>query len=388
MNRTVTTTAAVQPRRREAWIDLLRVVACLLVVFAHCCDGFVGAFDTDRSAFITGALMGSLTRPCVPLFVLMTAMLVMPLGEGTTLHGFYRKRIGRILPPLIFWSVALPVLFYIYYAHVNPASANPMVDTSAYTPAGVWQKIWLMVFNFNFDTVPLWYLYMLVGLYLIIPILDAWLAKATRREVLTVLRIWGVTLFIPYLKLIAPHVGYTGNFGSMEILCACDWNAYGTFYYLTGFIGYLILAFYMRKWGLQWSAAKTAAICIPMFVVGYAITAGGFIKIQDYYPGDYSYLEVIWYFTGINVFMMTFAILAAFSRLKLRPRRWLTRLASLTFGIYLCHFIFVYVTFDLFGLTSMPAALKILCMTVVSFAAAAAVTWLMRLVPFTRRFID
>lgn len=86
MNRTVTTTAAVQPRRREAWIDLLRVVACLLVVFAHCCDGFVGAFDTDRSAFITGALMGSLTRPCVPLFVLMTAMLVMPLGEIGRAH--------------------------------------------------------------------------------------------------------------------------------------------------------------------------------------------------------------------------------------------------------------------------------------------------------------
>lgn len=374
--------------RREGWIDALRIVACLLVVFAHCCDGFVGAFDTDRDAFLTGAIMGSLTRPCVPLFVLMTAILIIPLGESTTLTGFYRKRIGRLLPPLIFWSVALPVLFYVYYALVNPQSANPMVDTSLYTVGGLWQKIWLMVFNFNFDTVPLWYLYMLVGLYLIIPILNEWLVRATQREVLTILKIWGFTLFIPYLRLLAPHVGYTGNFGSMEILGACDWNAYGTFYYLTGFIGYLILAFYIRRWPPQWSNTRMAAICIPMFIVGYAITAGGFITIQDYYPGDYSYLEVIWYFTGVNVFMMTFPVLMAFSRLSIRPRRWLSYLASLTFGIYLCHFIFVYVTFDLFGMTSMPAFLRILCMTLTSFLAAAIITALMRKTKFTSKFIN
>jgi len=30
--------------RREhiGWVDLLRVLACFLVVFAHCCDPFVG----------------------------------------------------------------------------------------------------------------------------------------------------------------------------------------------------------------------------------------------------------------------------------------------------------------------------------------------------------
>lgn len=28
-----------------AWVDFLRILACFLVVLAHCCDPFVGSFD-------------------------------------------------------------------------------------------------------------------------------------------------------------------------------------------------------------------------------------------------------------------------------------------------------------------------------------------------------
>ena len=40
-------------RERIGWVDLLRVTACFLVVFSHCCDPFVGQFDNDRAAFLT-----------------------------------------------------------------------------------------------------------------------------------------------------------------------------------------------------------------------------------------------------------------------------------------------------------------------------------------------
>lgn len=366
---------------------MLRVVACALVVLAHCCDSFVGAFDTDRTAFLSGAAIGSLARPSVPLFVLMTAILLLPMPDATTLRSFYRKRIGRIIPPLIFWSIALPVLFFAYYKFINPATANPTIDVGGYTTSGLLSKIWLMVFNFNFDTVPLWYLYMLVGLYLIMPILNAWLTAADRKDIRTFLYIWGFTLFIPYLRLIAPHVGYTGNFGSMEIFGACDWNAYGTFYYITGFIGYMVLVYYLRRFPLKWSNGRMLAICLPMFAAGYAITFGGFVRIQDFFPGDYSYLEVIWYFTGINVFMMTFPILMIFSRLSIKPRRWISRLAGLSFGIYLCHFIFVYIAFDIFNPIPVHPVAKIFAMAVCSFGAAAALSWLCSLTPLTKRFV-
>lgn len=41
----------INKRENIGWIDLLRVTACFLVVFAHCCDPFVARFDTDRPTF-------------------------------------------------------------------------------------------------------------------------------------------------------------------------------------------------------------------------------------------------------------------------------------------------------------------------------------------------
>ena len=102
-------------KENVGWVDLLRVLACFLVVFAHCCDGFVGQFDADRQSFLTGVFSGSLVRPCVPLFVMMTGVLLLPVKKEYTLGGFYRKRIGRILPPLVFWSLVLPTLAFLYF---------------------------------------------------------------------------------------------------------------------------------------------------------------------------------------------------------------------------------------------------------------------------------
>ena len=85
---------------------------------------------------------------------------------------------------------------------------------------------------------------MLVGLYFIIPIFHAWLERATRKDIKLFLSLWGISLFLPYIKMAAPALGYIGNRGNMDILGVCDWNAFGSFYYVSGFIGYLILAHY------------------------------------------------------------------------------------------------------------------------------------------------
>ena len=85
------------------WVDALRVLACFMVVASHCCDGFVAEFNADRQAFVTGVFTGSLMRASVPLFVMMTGVLLLPIPAEMRLGGFYRRRLGRIIPPLVFW---------------------------------------------------------------------------------------------------------------------------------------------------------------------------------------------------------------------------------------------------------------------------------------------
>lgn len=60
-----------------------------LVVFAHCCDPFVARFDTDRPTFLQGCALGSAVRCCVPLFVMMTGVLLFPVRNG--MSEFYKK---------------------------------------------------------------------------------------------------------------------------------------------------------------------------------------------------------------------------------------------------------------------------------------------------------
>lgn len=61
-----------------AWVDFLRILACFLVVLAHCCDPFVGSFDGSFD-FKSGVFIGSLVRPCVPLFAMISGVLLFPV---------------------------------------------------------------------------------------------------------------------------------------------------------------------------------------------------------------------------------------------------------------------------------------------------------------------
>ncbi len=368
-----------QPSARPniGWIDFLRILACFMVVTSHCCDGFVAQFDSDPQSFYVGVTLGSLMRACVPLFAMMTGVLLLPLPPSMTLSSFYRKRVGRIIPPLIFWSLVLPPVAYLYFTGWGSHTVNPSVDMSAYTPEGLTNRLWSWILNFNFDTTPLWYLYMLLGLYLIMPIIGSWLKEASQKDIRNFLYVWFITLFLPYLKLFAPAIGYLGNYGNLDILGGCDWNAFSTFYYVSGFVGYLVLAYYLKTYPLQWSASRLASVFVPMFVVGYAITAGGYVWMQKLHPGDYAYLEIIWFFTGINVWMMTVPVFVAVQKINFKSRRWMSVLASLTFGIYLCHFFFVMVAYDVFDMNALPAVVRIVLMAVSVFCVAAALTWLL-----------
>ena len=368
------------------WIDFLRVIACFLVVISHSCDPFIAQFDADRGTFLTGAFMGSLMRSCVPLFVMMTGVLLLPV-RNMGMGQFYKKRIGRIIIPLVFWSVVLPVLFFVYLNYVKPGTTNLMVNVADYTTGNMLSKIYLFIFNFNFDTIPLWYLYMLIGLYLVMPILSAWLNQASKKDIKLFLYLWGVSLLVPYLTMLAPALGYAGNYGSMGIFGVCGWNDYGTFYYFSGFIGYLVLAYYLVKYPPSWSLKRTLAICIPLFIAGYGATIGGYLLIQEYFPGDYTYLEIPWLFCGINVFMMTFAVFSIVQKLKIPSSATMSHLASLSFGIYLCHFVFVQLAYDVFDIHSLPTIVKILLTAILSYLISAAVSKLLWSFKITRKFI-
>lgn len=370
---------------RIGWVDLLRVLACLLVVLSHCCDPFVAQFDNNRTEFLTGVFWGSLVRSCVPLFVMMTGVLLLPLKMD--MGTFYRKRIKRVVIPLVIWSLITPVLYYLYLNHAVETT-SPSIAMADHTLTAALQKLYLFVFNFSYATTPLWYLYMLIGLYLFMPIIGTWLNHASQKDIKCFLYIWGISMMLPCIQMLAPITGYAGNFGNQGLLGVCDWNPYGTFYYFSGFIGYIVLAYYLVKYPLDWSWKKIMPVTLPLFLVGYIITAFGFIFTQNYYPGNFAYLELLWYFSGINVFAMTFSIFVIMQKLQAPYSPFMSKVASFTFGIYLCHFLIVQMGYDLVHtFIPLPAFLQIPLMAILVFSASLAIVWLLSLNRITRKAV-
>ncbi|NDV82718.1 acyltransferase [Bacteroides sp. 51] len=368
-------------REHIAWVDLLRVVACFLVVVAHACDPFVAQIGVKDSEFLWGAYIGSLVRPCVPLFVMISGVLLLPTNMN--MKDFYARRAKRLFVPFIFWSLVLPVLNYLYFS-TGIESTNPAINPDNYTVAATINKMYTFIFNFNQDTTPMWYVYMLIGIYLFLPIMSAWLVQASKKDIQYFLGIWIVSLCLPYIALVAPYLGYTGD----GLLGACTWNSFGMLYYFSGFLGYVILAYYLKKYPLNWNASKRFGIGIPMFVVGYLAAAFGFIYASRNFPGQWNIIEIPWYFYGISVFLMTFPVYLIMQNIKIKQSALLSKIASLTFGIFLCHFVFVQIGYDfVYTFIPVPAPIQIILTSIVAFLLSMLIIWLMSLSKITRKVI-
>lgn len=66
---------------RIIWLDILRMCAIFMVICIHCSDPFnVSPEARSNPEFnLWGSIYGSFLRPCVPLFVMTTGILLLPV---------------------------------------------------------------------------------------------------------------------------------------------------------------------------------------------------------------------------------------------------------------------------------------------------------------------
>jgi surface polysaccharide O-acyltransferase-like enzyme len=204
------------------WLDIVRFVALFIIVCCHCANPF--NWVPDDSPVIGdikfwGAIHGSMLRHGVSLFVMITGALLLPV-RGDALP-FYKKRIGRVFFPFLIWSV-IYCLFPVIVGWVGggeqlirsffPYVGDDLMDQSLTVSL---KHIAMIPFNFSTICVHLWYIYLLIGLYLYIPIFSAWVEKTSERTKLWFLIAWAVTTLLPY---------YT-YFASTYIWSTCSWNS-------------------------------------------------------------------------------------------------------------------------------------------------------------------
>ena len=364
---------------RIVWLDVIRCVAMIMVIGVHCIDPFYISPTMRAIPEYThwAAIYGSLLRPSVPLFVMMTGLLLLPVKKQP-LGKFYKKRIYRVLFPFLIWSVLYSMFPWVtgvlglpkeiigdFFCYKQGQESQSLIDSL--------KDVAMIPFNFSHKENHMWYIYLLIGLYLYMPFFSAWIENADRKTKRAFLLIWIISLFIPYLK------EYVANclFERSGYVFGTDtWNEFGLFYYFAGFNGYLLLGHYVKK-GNDWSLMKTFILCILMFAVGYYITYTGFSTTASNPNATETEMELFFTFCSPNVLLMTLATFLLLQKVVITNSTVIKVLANMTqcgFGIYMVHYFVVGPFFLLIGPSSLPIPLQVPLMAICIFLCSWAFT--------------
>jgi len=285
------------------WINNLRIVAMFLVVILHTTSPMLMAYGkVPDNYWLIADFYNALARFGVPVFVMITGALL--LGRDYEPGDFLKRRLWRIIPPFLFWS-----LVYVAYAWYD--------EDIAFTN-DVWLNVKIVLHQLKFGaSYHLWYVYMLIGLYFIIPILSKFVRNASEKLIVYFILLWLIVMLIsqPYLVRYNPQIDL---------------------HYISGYIGYLVLGYYLAtKQFPAWLNARWFGLIFLLSLI--VIVAGTYITCISTKGLTTLFYEPI----SPMIVLLSGSIFMVFrlSAVRLSPKikKFTNFAGAYTYGIYLSH---------------------------------------------------
>lgn len=292
------------------YIDTLKVLACIAVIFLHTSAGLIYSFKIiDHSWWWYANIVDSITRFGVPIFLLVSGLLILDPQKEESLSEYFRKRIKKVIIPFIAWS-----FIYILWKSKMILISNPFVIS--------W-KLEIINILQGQNYYHLGFLYYLIGFYLAAPILRIYIKNAPIQNIHYFIILWLIanpifSLLIKFLNLniynsLQLVLGYVGYFVLGYLLSQYEFNFKKRLYfYILGFIGIFITLF--------------GTYCL-------ILQNGG---ILDEYFYEYLSLNVIMVSSAIFIFFRSIDWKTIFEK-NIRLSSIISNISSASLGIYLIH---------------------------------------------------
>jgi surface polysaccharide O-acyltransferase-like enzyme len=338
-------------KHRMYWIDCSRVLAAFAVVWLHISAGFVVDHPSTASwSWWIGNVADSMSRWSVPFFVMITGYLLLS-RPCDSLKEFYVRRFSRIMIPLVFWTVFYLGLDFLLGPMTIMAASKLVIAGIPY--------------------VHMWYLYMLLGLYLVAPLIMKFVVVSSRRRLL-----WATALCL-CLGVVISYVlpaQITGTFLDL----------------FPQFIGYFIAGYYI-------ATVETKQIRPILLWVGFVASVLGVALLTallmpfEAAPWDftYRYLNPLVILMSLCLFYIVVQGLDTDSQCT--PSllmKIVSFLAPLTLGIYLVHpFFMLLIRHFLWPVSLRIPLIEIPIWTLMTFALSAVLVAIVRLIPGVRRIV-
>ena len=336
-------------------LDLLRTVACLSVVMIHVSAEFV-VRGTTGPDFWLGNLFDSISRAAVPLFVMISGALMLD-GNYEFTKKKWLKHIGRMIVFYIVWSTFYYLIFnQPWNGNFSPKNALGQIITGHYH---------------------LWFVPMIIGLYLIVPLLRAWVNEKNIRSVEYFLLLSAVlTFFIPQCVIMLKYAaGWIGAFD--KLLENLDLQ------YTAGYTTYFVLGWYLNR-----GVRRGKLVCALGIVSVCLIFAGtAFVSLVVRKSG-YPFYEN----DTITVLMYSAAIFtlcrSKFGQEK-QPCKLLRAstgwIAKCSLGIYAVHVYVISQLMPVFG--QLHAAVAIPLVFVLTFIGSAVISTILGMIPLVKKIV-
>lgn len=296
--------------KRILWIDMLNVFACMSVLLLHSTNSEIHHFSGHISFnWVLGLFTHSFFIWAVNVFFMLSGftLIRMSLFNSGGVKNFFRKRLKRLLIPVITWNV-----IYMAIALAQQYKNGCSFDSST----AMFDKFCSFEYNGH-----MWFFVPLICLYLSIPFLAVFALNAKR----SLLKFYILlSLFICAFSPLSPD--FTVRSSIQDI-----------FIFGSRFVVYAVAGYYLGNYDICYNTRKN------IYRLGWfsaIVMLVGMALLSMYIPSHYNYLIA---YTNIPCTILAYSVFVFFrytewhhvlEKLKMKPEQ-VTLMSSLSLGVYL-----------------------------------------------------
>lgn len=346
-------------KERQLHMDLLRIFACFSVLMLHTASQFWYTLPVQSAEWIVSNVYDSAFRFGVPIFVMISGRFFLSRPGEIDVRKLYSKHILRLLVAYGVWSLIYGIWDCRFWM------GNEGVGWKVYVTEVLMGRYHL------------WYLPMLIGIYILLPVLKSWVMHCSKKNMEYFLIMFGVlqigfsTVKILYIPASVLEVIY--QFDNVEMVCS--------------YVGYFVLGYYLYRYPLSKKAQKWVYAGGVLGLMG-AIGVSTLDALRRATPVSTAFDSFSIFTFGVTLAVYVFFQEVLGKKSFKKGEKLIKEVSANTFGIYLMHLWFVEYLGDK-GITTMSVniALGIPLLAVVCFLVCALASALLRRIPFIGKYI-
>lgn len=343
---------------RMVQLDLLRILACFSVVMLHCAAQFWYTLPVTETNWKIANSYDAVFRFGVPVFVMISGALFLPATKEIDLKRLYTHNILRLVIIYVVWSCIYGLFDCRFYSW------------SVLDKGDIIREIFAGRYH-------LWYLPMIVGIYMLLPILRSWIGGAKKKNLqyfLVLFLIFQVGKETLLVLRQTEGMRYLWGLASLDMVC--------------GYLGYFVLGYYIVHYGIEvkwhkWIYLSGILSTVANVVLGDYLAKQAGEPVGEIYDsfGIFTFLIVVSLFLFFTGPMSKINYSSGISGV-------IKELSLATLGIYLLH-IGLIEFLEPFGIHSMMFA-PVVCIPVFAvfcFAVCFVFAALLRRIPLIGKYI-